>query len=109
MNFGKQLKEGLITQNPVLVQVLGMCSTMAITTSSVRSSASVNSLPSGTTALMATRVFSASMAAILSLVTPLTRPSSRATTREMMVSVPATFRINLPEIFILQPPPSCLS
>ena len=32
MNFGKQLKEGLITQNPVLVQVLGMCSTMAITT-----------------------------------------------------------------------------
>ena len=33
MNFGKQLKEGLITNNPVLVQVLGMCSTMAITTS----------------------------------------------------------------------------
>ena len=33
MNFGKKLKEGLITQNPVLVQVLGMCSTMAITTS----------------------------------------------------------------------------
>ena len=33
MNFGKQFKEGLITQNPVLVQVLGMCSTMAITTS----------------------------------------------------------------------------
>ena len=33
MNFGKQLKEGLITQNPVLVQLLGMCSTMAITTS----------------------------------------------------------------------------
>ncbi len=33
MNFGKQLKDGLITQNPVLVQVLGMCSTMAITTS----------------------------------------------------------------------------
>ena len=32
MNFGKQFKEGLITQNPVLVQVLGMCSTMAITT-----------------------------------------------------------------------------
>ena len=25
--------EGLLTQNPVLVQVLGMCSTMAITTS----------------------------------------------------------------------------
>lgn len=33
MNFGKQFKEGLITNNPVLVQVLGMCSTMAITTS----------------------------------------------------------------------------
>ncbi len=33
MNFGKQLKEGLITQNPVLVQMLGLCSTMAITTS----------------------------------------------------------------------------
>ena len=33
MNFGKQLKEGLVTQNPVLVQLLGMCSTLAITTS----------------------------------------------------------------------------
>ena len=33
MNSGKQFKEGLITNNPVLVQVLGMCSTMAITTS----------------------------------------------------------------------------
>ena len=33
MNVKKQLKEGLITQNPVLVQLLGMCSTMAITTS----------------------------------------------------------------------------
>ena len=33
MNFEKQLKEGLITQNPVLVQLLGMCSTLAITTS----------------------------------------------------------------------------
>ena len=32
MNFNKQLKEGLLTQNPVLVQLLGMCSTMAITT-----------------------------------------------------------------------------
>ena len=32
MNFKKQLKEGLITQNPVLVQLLGMCSVMAITT-----------------------------------------------------------------------------
>ena len=35
MNLGKQFKEGLITNNPVLVQVLGMCSTMAITTSFV--------------------------------------------------------------------------
>ena len=33
MNFSKQLKDGLISQNPVLVQLLGMCSTMAITTS----------------------------------------------------------------------------
>ena len=32
MNFKKQLKEGLLTQNPVLAQLLGMCSTMAITT-----------------------------------------------------------------------------
>ena len=33
MNFAKQFKEGLITNNPVLVQLLGLCSTMAITTS----------------------------------------------------------------------------
>lgn len=33
MNIGKQFKEGLLTQNPVLVQMLGLCSTMAITTS----------------------------------------------------------------------------
>ena len=33
MNFGRQLREGLVTNNPVLVQVLGTCSTMAITTS----------------------------------------------------------------------------
>ena len=33
MNIGKQFKDGLLTQNPVLVQGLGMCSTMAITTS----------------------------------------------------------------------------
>ena len=32
MNIGKQLKEGFVTQNPVLVQLLGMCSTLAITT-----------------------------------------------------------------------------
>ena len=33
MNLKKQFMEGLLTQNPVLVQVLGMRSTMAITTS----------------------------------------------------------------------------
>ena len=33
MNFKKQLKEGILTKNPVTVQLLGMCSTMAITTS----------------------------------------------------------------------------
>jgi len=32
MNIGKQFKEGVITNNPVLVQLLGMCSTLAITT-----------------------------------------------------------------------------
>lgn len=33
MNLKKQFKEGLLTKNPVLVQLLGMCSTLAITTS----------------------------------------------------------------------------
>ena len=33
MDFKKQFKEGLLTKNPVLVQLLGMCSTLAITTS----------------------------------------------------------------------------
>ena len=32
MNFRIQLKAGLLTNNPVLSQLLGMCSTMAITT-----------------------------------------------------------------------------
>ena len=32
MNIKKQCKEGLITNNPVLVQLIGMCATMAITT-----------------------------------------------------------------------------
>ena len=32
MNVKKQFREGLLTNNPVLVQLLGMCSTMAITT-----------------------------------------------------------------------------
>lgn len=33
MNIKQQFKEGLITNNPVLVQQIGMCATMAITTS----------------------------------------------------------------------------
>ena len=33
MNIKKQFWDGLITQNPVLVQLLGMCPTLAITTS----------------------------------------------------------------------------
>ena len=33
MNFKTQLREGLLTKNPVLVQLLGMCSTLAISTS----------------------------------------------------------------------------
>ena len=32
MDVKKQFKDGLLAQNPVLVQLLGMCSTMAITT-----------------------------------------------------------------------------
>ena len=33
MNFKKQMYEGLLTKNPVLAQLLGLCSTLAITTS----------------------------------------------------------------------------
>ena len=33
MDFKKQFQEGLLYKNPVLVQLLGMCSTLAITTS----------------------------------------------------------------------------
>ena len=33
MNIKQQFKDGLITNNPVLVQLIGMCATMAITTS----------------------------------------------------------------------------
>ena len=33
MDFKKQLREGLLTKNPVLAQLLGMCSVLAITTS----------------------------------------------------------------------------
>ncbi len=32
MDFKKQFREGLLTKNPVLVQLLGMCSILAITT-----------------------------------------------------------------------------
>ena len=32
MKIGNMFKEGLLTKNPVLVQLLGMCSTLAITT-----------------------------------------------------------------------------
>lgn len=32
MKIGEQFKEGLITNNPVLIQNIGLCSTMAITT-----------------------------------------------------------------------------
>ena len=33
MNFKRQFKDGLLDKNPVFVQLLGMCSTLAITTS----------------------------------------------------------------------------
>ena len=33
MNFKKQFSDGLLHKNPVFVQLLGMCSTLAITTS----------------------------------------------------------------------------
>lgn len=33
MSFGKNLKEGLVTNNPVLVQLIGLCPTLATTTS----------------------------------------------------------------------------
>ena len=33
MNIGKQFEEGIITNNPVLVQLIGMCPTMATSTS----------------------------------------------------------------------------
>ena len=33
MNVKKQFMEGMVSQNPVLVQLLGMCSVLAITTS----------------------------------------------------------------------------
>ena len=39
MNIKQQFKEGLITNNPVLVQLIGMCATMAITTASSTASA----------------------------------------------------------------------
>ena len=33
MDFKRQFKDGLLDKNPVFVQLLGMCSTLAITTS----------------------------------------------------------------------------
>ena len=33
MDWKKQFEEGLLSKNPVFVQLLGMCSTLAITTS----------------------------------------------------------------------------
>ena len=33
MDLKKQFEEGLLSKNPVLVQLLGMCSVLAITTS----------------------------------------------------------------------------
>ena len=33
MNFKKQFKEGMLSKNPVLVQLLGLCSVLAMTTS----------------------------------------------------------------------------
>ncbi|MBR4972349.1 MAG: electron transporter RnfE, partial [Oscillospiraceae bacterium] len=33
MHFKRQFREGLLTKNPVFAQLLGMCSTLAITTS----------------------------------------------------------------------------
>lgn len=35
MNIGKIIKNGLIDENPVLVQVIGMCPTLAVTTSAI--------------------------------------------------------------------------
>ena len=33
MNFGKVFKNGLINENPIFIQVIGMCPTLAVTTS----------------------------------------------------------------------------
>lgn len=33
MNFGKQIKAGLLTRNPAAVQLLGLCTALAVTTS----------------------------------------------------------------------------
>lgn len=35
MNLGKHLKKGIIDENPVLIQVMGMCPTLAVTTSAI--------------------------------------------------------------------------
>ncbi|MED9947880.1 MAG: Rnf-Nqr domain containing protein, partial [Peptacetobacter hiranonis] len=35
MSFGKVFKNGLIDENPTFVQVIGMCPTLAVTTSAI--------------------------------------------------------------------------
>ena len=35
MNLAKLLKNGLIDENPIFVQVIGMCPTLAVTTSAI--------------------------------------------------------------------------
>ena len=35
MSLGKIIKNGLIDENPVFVQVIGMCPTLAVTTSAI--------------------------------------------------------------------------
>ena len=35
MSLGKIIKNGLIDENPIFVQVIGMCPTLAVTTSAI--------------------------------------------------------------------------
>ena len=50
MNRKQQFKEGLITNNPVLVQQIGMCATMAMTTT-MEVAAAMIALPTTTTSM----------------------------------------------------------
>ena len=36
MKFTKLLKNGIVDENPVLVQVIGMCPTLGVTTSAIK-------------------------------------------------------------------------